>query len=531
MRRPPFHAASCLAALLAASCAEPAPLPSFSDALASAADALGTRALDGAAPLAIHASGTLDKRAEGQGLTVGEPSPGSYRESLVFEPGGRVAWDYEERRFDGTIERFGEAYASDTTRTLWIHDVGIAVPMRLASDDPTARRLRRRLPHLLIAELAREAADNSVSDRGGAAAAGGGSARRGEDGGLVLTATLEPGVDVAVTLGAESRLVRGVSYAAVLPGLGRRTVTWTYDDYREVAGGLRVPHAYASRVGDAAYTDMRVDSVGVSAEGALALPEGLRPIDLVDLSGQVVPEPRERRELAPGIYRVPQVRSGFAPLVVEFDTFLVVVDAPASFPLLGQIPAGETDPGASMSWASERLVDALAEWWPQKPIAYLVVTHHHADHAGGVRAFVDAGATVLASPETLDAVRTLATMPAADAADRLAGRTVPLLARRVERPRTITDGSRSIEVIPVGENPHAAGMLVVRIPQLGAMYVSDLVTPGPVEGYPGESHAALDRFFADWLERGSFAPDSIWAMHGARTLTRAHLARLREERR
>ena len=71
--------------------------------------------------------------------------------------------------------------------------------------------------------------------------------------------------------------------------------------------------------------------------------------------------------LAPGV----QHTSGGSgnSMIVEMRDYLIVFDAPAS------------------DWQSNWTIKAAKEKYPGKPIKYLVLTHHHMDHAGGMRAY------------------------------------------------------------------------------------------------------------------------------------------------
>src|SRR5205085_9261906 len=81
-------------------------------------------------------------------------------------------------------------------------------------------------------------------------------------------------------------------------------------------------------------------------------------------------------ELAPNVQHV---EGGTANnLIVAMKDHLVIVDA----------PYGELQ--------SRWVIDAAKAKYPGKPIRYLVLTHHHMDHTGGMRTYVAEGAKVIA---------------------------------------------------------------------------------------------------------------------------------------
>lgn len=485
--------------------------------LRASVEAMGTDAeLAALGAIAMYASGTLDKAAEGQGFSPMVPAPGPYMETIGVDPSGSAAlWDYREERFDGTFENFGESYPTPELKNLLIHDVGVAVPLRGSSVDQDRARVRRRIPPMLVRELL--ARPDSLR-----LLAGSEDVRR-------VQASLGDGEAVIVSVDAATSFVRELTYEQVIPGRGPALVRWWYADYREAFPGVWLPMRYGSAVDSLEYTTMIVDSVRPRSPAMFDPPEGLRVLEVRDAPQPSDPDPLELRRLAPGLFAVPDVRSGFAPLVVEFEDFLVAVDAPASFPLLGQIPAAQTDPAVSMSWQSERFVDLLTEHWPEKPISYLVLTHHHEDHVGGVRAFVAVGATIMGPRSAIEVAERLANLPPDVIDDRLAASPQNILVEIVEESRRLTDGSQVIDLIPVEDNPHADEMLIVSVPGPAIVYVSDLLTPGSLDAYPSSSHRALDDFFGRWLAESGLDPGVVWTIHGDEPLTRRHLALLRSE--
>lgn len=61
--------------------------------------------------------------------------------------------------------------------------------------------------------------------------------------------------------------------------------------------------------------------------------------------------------------------------------------------------------------ASQAVIDAVERKTGGKPITQLVVTHHHPDHAGGLRAFVEKGAKIITTKGNIDFFNRLVNFP------------------------------------------------------------------------------------------------------------------------
>jgi glyoxylase-like metal-dependent hydrolase (beta-lactamase superfamily II) len=212
-------------------------------------------------------------------------------------------------------------------------------------------------------------------------------------------------------------------------------------------------------------------------------------------------------------------------LFVEFADYVVAVDAPSGWWELQELPARDWARSASPA-LGERYVAAIRSRVGDKPIRYVVLTHHHSDHAGGVRAFVEAGATVVGAAVTRQvAERTLAAP--LSLAGRDAGGTPALRFEAVEADRTIRDGEMDMRIIDVGANPHSEGMLAVWLPGPKILYVSDLFDPWGTRGSPARDRLPVMRWFVQWLDRSGLAPERIYAIHGSALVRPENLEEIR----
>jgi glyoxylase-like metal-dependent hydrolase (beta-lactamase superfamily II) len=137
-----------------------------------------------------------------------------------------------------------------------------------------------------------------------------------------------------------------------------------------------------------------------------------------------------------------------------------------------------------------------------RPIRYLIYSHHHFDHIAGGKAFKDAGATIIAhrrAKERLEVLKDPHT---------------PLPDETVDTTRTITLGGTQLELTYVGPN-HSDSTLVMRLPREKIVFVVDLLPVGrvPARGmidfYPLEAEESIKRILAmDWERLIPGHPDS-----------------------
>jgi glyoxylase-like metal-dependent hydrolase (beta-lactamase superfamily II) len=128
-----------------------------------------------------------------------------------------------------------------------------------------------------------------------------------------------------------------------------------------------------------------------------------------------------------------------------------------------------------------------------KPIKYLIYSHHHYDHIAGGKAFKDAGATVIAHRRAKERLAQL-NDPHTVLPDEVVG----------DEGRTITLGGTTDELSFHGLN-HSDSTLVMRLPKEKIIFVVDTIPVGTFPGrgmidfHPFETEAFIKKVLAlDW---------------------------------
>ena len=163
--------------------------------------------------------------------------------------------------------------------------------------------------------------------------------------------------------------------------------------------------------------------------------------------------------------------------------------------------------------ASNQAIDQIKKLFPGKPIRYLAVTHHHDDHAGGVRRYIGEGVSLIALPGEKAFFEKVAQSKFSIDPDYLSlkPRTLQIEVIKEGR-RVLTDGTTTVELIDIGPGGHTDEMLVAYLPAQKLIFQGDLLNR-PANGDPATINDTTVHF-ARWLENSKLAVDRIIGVHG-----------------
>jgi glyoxylase-like metal-dependent hydrolase (beta-lactamase superfamily II) len=263
-----------------------------------------------------------------------------------------------------------------------------------------------------------------------------------------------------------------------------------YEGYAPV-GPIRMPSRRILRRAGETVEEVRFLDMAVNGP----FPDSLeaKPVDYIDGSA-TPPADTTASRLGAGVYLVP-LSAGNNSLAIEFRDYLVLME-----------PYGNDGD-------SRRALARIRAAVPGKPVRYIVPTHHHDDHTGGLRTYIAEGITVLTTPGNRAYVERMARGTRTLEPDLQSERQAPLKLETTRGAKTVlSDGEQTLEIIDIGPGPHADEMLVAWLPREKLVFQGDLLNR-PADGRPRAGNLTT-RHFADWLKASGLPVERIAGVHG-----------------
>jgi len=306
--------------------------------------------------------------------------------------------------------------------------------------------------------------------------------------------------------------------------IGDTPVEQSYSGYKDF-GGVKFPTKIVQTRAGLAWTDLTVTDVkanapapappapsagrgggrGAPPEGRGAAPEegGAAP------GGRGGPPPPAvtAKKLADGIYLI---TGGYRSVAVEMKDHLVLIEAPQS----------ETITAAIISEVKKAI--------PNKPIRYVVNSHAHADHSGGLRAAVAEGATII----THESNKPLYEKWFSNSRTLLNPDALSKSAKKAKfeyiGDKKVLKDLNTIELYHI-EAAHAEDLIVAYLPKIKTVVEADAFNAPAANAVPPQNINGFERLFAIELDRLKIDYTMIIPVHqpagGDREVTKADLLR------
>ncbi len=209
----------------------------------------------------------------------------------------------------------------------------------------------------------------------------------------------------------------------------------------------------------------------------------------------------ETQELADGVWLL--AGSSHNSVVVEFDQYVVVVEAPLN------------------EQRSLAVIEEVVRLVSNKPIRFLVNTHQHHDHIGGLRAYMHIGATIIThwknhvfytrdvlnyAPRTLQPDM-VALWPPTELAEGYQYETV-------RENYWLSDETRSMHISYVHPLLHVEGMLMAYLPEEKIVIEADLYDAPPAGQPLQTTPSPANQSFYNHVKRLGLEVETIAPIHG-----------------
>lgn len=304
----------------------------------------------------------------------------------------------------------------------------------------------------------------------------------------VVSYSNEDGLEIALYFDNQTNLLSKFEFLGTDPFTGDTVTEVAFKDYK--GEGSRIfPTSRQDRRGGEVTLDIKILEPVFNA--------GLTDSMFKPAAGLRIMEPGAPGQLtakySDSVYTVNA--GGYNVLVVGMKDHVFVMEA----------PNGDN--------TSRQAIAEIKKLFPGKAIKFLAVTHHHDDHAGGLRAYISEGATLISLPGERSFFEKITKSVFTIDPDALTINPQPLKIETIgEGKRVLTDDSMTVELIDIGPGPHTEEMLVAYLPNEKIIFQGDLLNR-PGNGDPPIANDTTAHF-AKWLELSGLKVEKIVGVHG-----------------
>ena len=313
----------------------------------------------------------------------------------------------------------------------------------------------------------------------------------------VVDLTTASGDQLTVGFDATTKLPSWASWVQPDTNLGEVTVRTYYSAY-QAEKGLLVPFGYTSAIDWRNTMTWRffVDRVQIDeAIDDLAAPASARaPVTAQTPEIGVTP-------VAKGIWYLTGAGNSTA---FEFSDHIT----------LFEVYASEANAKAIIAKARTLV--------PGKPVTEVIVSHHHFDHSGGLRAAVSEGLTIITQRGNVEIFKDMASRPARTFPDALGRTPKPIKIIPVDDTLVLKDAAMEVVIYRVINNSHMANALIAYAPSAKTVSQGDLVDQTWDLVYWGNS-------YADTVNHWKLDVERDLAVHGTINTYQAALGHLRRQ--
>jgi glyoxylase-like metal-dependent hydrolase (beta-lactamase superfamily II) len=270
------------------------------------------------------------------------------------------------------------------------------------------------------------------------------------------------------------------------PVLGDTLVETTFSGYRDF-GGVTFPARVERSQGGHPVLDLTVAAVTANPTLTLTVPDNVRTFTPPPVTVAV-------ETLAPGVHYL--AGGSHHSVAIDQADHVIVIEGPLN------------------EQRSLAVIAKVKETIPGKPIRYMINSHVHFDHSGGLRTWVDEGATIVTHEMNRPYYEKAWAAPHSLNPDRLHGSkkaaTFETFTDRLE----LTDGKRRVEVHAITGNGHNDAFAMVYLPAERILVEVDAFSPPAPNAPPPASVNPFSANLYENIQRLKLNVDRIAPLHG-----------------